>query len=265
MSNLSKTVRYVNDLGTEIIFDYDHGYVINKPKGIDNLSVSYNEAVGRDRVGTQLIASAVAHRPVTISGYVSARPSAACKQLLLDAFLPEVGGKLYIDDYYLETVVTAAPTVSYHRVLPEFSLQLLAPYPYWISTNMVIAEFVNDYADIINDQAISCGYEIRCTIESGAANYLEFGVGDTNLLLKLRGKTSDFFVKDEIITITSDHKRLKCASTMHGDITGLITANSNLRRIPAGNVRLSMSKGGSTIPMVNASIRIWPEKAGVVL
>ena len=45
-NNLSKLFRYINDHGDSVTFDYAGGFLINKPTGIDTLSVTLSKAQG---------------------------------------------------------------------------------------------------------------------------------------------------------------------------------------------------------------------------
>ena len=66
--NLSKTFKYINENGDSITFEYDYGFLINKPDGIDTLAVAHNQAQGINQVGSTIQSSNVQSRPVTISG-----------------------------------------------------------------------------------------------------------------------------------------------------------------------------------------------------
>ena len=68
MSFLSKTFKYVNSLGQSIVFDYEHGYLISKPDGIDTISVTANTAQGIGQVGATVQSKAIQTRPMTIYG-----------------------------------------------------------------------------------------------------------------------------------------------------------------------------------------------------
>ena len=45
-NNLSKVFKYINDAGDGVTFTYENGYLINKPDGIDAVSVSLAQAHG---------------------------------------------------------------------------------------------------------------------------------------------------------------------------------------------------------------------------
>ena len=69
-NNLSKTFRYVNANGDTLVFDYAHGYLINKPNGIDSIQVNLSQAQGIDQVGGTVQSATVQPRPVTLSGRI---------------------------------------------------------------------------------------------------------------------------------------------------------------------------------------------------
>lgn len=131
MSNLSKTFRYVNADGGEIIFEYGRGYLINKPNGIDTVACKLNEAQGIDQTGTTVQSVNVQSRPVTVSGILVGEFQAENKDALLSVVRPDLDGRFYADDYYLDVRPTATPTIEARPVFAAFQFSLTAPYPYW--------------------------------------------------------------------------------------------------------------------------------------
>nr|DAH96126.1 MAG TPA: tail protein [Caudoviricetes sp.] len=131
MSNLSKTFRYVNADGGEIVFEYDRGYLINKPNGIDTVSCKLNEAQGIDQTGTTVQSVNVQSRPVTVRGILVGEFQAENKDALLSVVRPDLDGRFYADDYYLDVRPTATPTIEARPVFAAFQFSLTAPYPYW--------------------------------------------------------------------------------------------------------------------------------------
>lgn len=131
MSNLSKTFRYVNADGGEIVFEYGSGYLINKPNGIDTVSCKLNEAQGIDQTGTTVQSVNVQSRPVTVSGILVGEFQAENKDALLSVVRPDLDGRFYADDYYLDVRPTATPTIEARPVFAAFQFSLTAPYPYW--------------------------------------------------------------------------------------------------------------------------------------
>lgn len=131
MSNLSKTFRYVNADGGEIVLEYDRGYLINKPNGIDTVACKLNEAQGIDQTGTTVQSVNVQSRPVTVSGILVGEFQAENKDALLSIIRPDLDGRFYADDYYLDVRPTATPTIEARPVFAAFQFSLTAPYPYW--------------------------------------------------------------------------------------------------------------------------------------
>ena len=94
MSFLSKTFRYVNELGQEIVFDYAHGYLISLPSGVDTLSVNVNTAQGIGQVGATVQSKSIQPRPITINGKVVGDNSQELKNALVTVIRPDLSGTL---------------------------------------------------------------------------------------------------------------------------------------------------------------------------
>ena len=131
MSNLSKTFRYVNDDGGEIVFEYENGFLINKPNGIDTVTCKLNEAQGTEQTGSTVLSVNVQSRSVTVSGILVGEFQSENKDKLLAVVRPDLYGRLYADDYYLTVRPTATPTVGARNAFAAFQFTLKAPYPYW--------------------------------------------------------------------------------------------------------------------------------------
>ena len=138
-SNLSKTFRYVNDNGDEIILDYAHGFLINKPAGIDTVQVSLSQAQGINQTGATVQSVNVQPRPVNVSGRLVGDFQDENKINLVATVRPDIGGRLYADDYYIVVKPTATPTVSPAPRFADFQFSILAPYPYWQKDDSVQA------------------------------------------------------------------------------------------------------------------------------
>ena len=129
--NLTKTFTYVNENGESIVFDAEHGYIINKPAGIDSLNISHSQAQGINQVGSTIQSSNVQSRAVVINGYFVGETQVTDKDRLLSIIRPDLSGKLFADDYYLDVRPTATPSIEPARVFPGFQFSLIAAYPYW--------------------------------------------------------------------------------------------------------------------------------------
>ena len=130
-NNLSKTFRYVNANGDTLVFDYAHGYLINKPKGIDTININLSTTQGINQVGSTVESATVQARPVTVSGIIVGTDGETRKAALLAVVRPDIPGKLYADDYFLDVYVTATPTVDARGKCANFQFSLSAAYPYW--------------------------------------------------------------------------------------------------------------------------------------
>lgn len=131
MSNLSKTFKYVNDNGDSITFEYDRGYLISKPNGIDSVSVKFSEAQGINQIGTTVQSTNINHRVINVTGRIVGEFQAACKEKLLSVIRPDIGGRFYADDYYLAVHPQSTPTVEAASRLAGFTFSLMAAYPFW--------------------------------------------------------------------------------------------------------------------------------------
>lgn len=129
--NLSKTFKYVNDNGDSITFEYAYGFLINKPVGIDTVQVSLSQAQGINQVGVTVQSKNVQPRPVNITGILVGNYQDDSKSLLLSTIRPDIGGRLYADDFYLEVWPVQTPVIEPKPKFAQFSFALLAPYPYW--------------------------------------------------------------------------------------------------------------------------------------
>lgn len=130
-NNLSKLFRYVNENGDSVTFDYAGGYLINKPTGIDTVTVSLSQAKGINQTGATIQSKNVQPRPVNINGYLVGDGQAASKEKLISVIRPDLAGKLYADDYYLNVWPTATPSIEAKHWGAQFQFSLLAAYPYW--------------------------------------------------------------------------------------------------------------------------------------
>ena len=128
----------MNENGGSITFEYDYGYVINKPNGIDSLQVNLSHAQGINQVGSTVESKTVQSRPVTISGIIVGPDQEARKEALLAIVRPDLAGKLYADDFYLDVHITATPTIEPRKKFAHFQFSVNAPYPYWQNENRTV-------------------------------------------------------------------------------------------------------------------------------
>lgn len=131
MKDLSKTFKYVNSKGDSITFEIAYGFVISKPAGIDTVQVKMTEAQGINQVGCTVQSKNVQPRAVNISGVLVGEWQAENKEKLIAVIRPDLAGRLYADDYYLDVYPTATPVIESRKRYAAFEFALLAPYPYW--------------------------------------------------------------------------------------------------------------------------------------
>ena len=136
-NNLSKLFRYENQNGDSVTFDFVGGYLINKPTGIDSLTISLSQAKGINQTGATIQSTNIQPRAVTVTGRVVGDMQAENKEKLLSVIRPDLSGRLYADDFYLNVYPTLTPTVEAKKFGAKFQFSLLAAYPYWCKDDSV--------------------------------------------------------------------------------------------------------------------------------
>lgn len=282
MSNLSKTFRYVNSLGGEIIFDYDHGYLINKPDGIDTLSISLSTAQGIGQVGATVQAQSVQVRPITIDGIICGSDQDAKKDALQSVVRPDLSGTLYADNWSIEVYVAETPTVGPQRKFAQFQLQFTAPYPYWQDTSRESHHLLgieNKFKFPWNiSQSYQFGSRIQTTYmviqnagQTDCPFTVTFNAVDAVSTPKLENMlTGEFMeiekdlVAGEQLVVEVTHDRTYVTSSVDGDCRGALTLESNLFRLHTGDnvLRPSAESGPSNI---DVAISFAPERVGIVV
>lgn len=253
MSNLSKTFRYENADGESITFEYGHGFLINKPAGIDTVSINLSQAQGINQVGSTIQSKNVQARPVTISGVFVGDMQMEKKNLLLSVVRPDLSGKLFANEYYLNVVPTATPVIGAKAEFANFQFALLAAYPYWMKDehvkqvlsgisylfkfpwNMTIpykfgevleTQFVN----VPNRGQLPAPFTVHFTAKGSVIDPKITNVTTGQFLLL--NKT---MVAGERIDIQITHERTYCTSSEDGDIRGALSLGSNLFRLSVGD------------------------------
>lgn len=252
-NNLSKLFRYENENGDSIVFDYSGGYLINKPTGIDTLSVRMNEAQGIDQVGSTIQSVNVQSRPVNISGVLVGEFQTENKDRLLSVIRPDLSGKLYADEFYLSVRPTATPAIEQKPNFAQFQFSLLAPYPYWQKDDsasatlsgvhkgfkfpwnisrpyrfgeVVSAQFIN----INNRGQVPIPYTVTFTALAGVKNPKIIDAA-TNKYLLLNKE----LVAGERVVIEITHERTFVTSSVDGECRGALDLKSNFFRLKVGD------------------------------
>ena len=253
MNNLSKLFRYVNENGDSITFDYESGFLINKPTGIDTLPVTLNEASGINQVGSTIQSKNINSRPVTVSGVLVGEFQQENKEKLLSVVRPDLGAKLYADDFYLNVRPSATPTIEANKTFARFQFSLLAAYPYWQKDDsatatlsgvsrgfkfpwniskayrfgtVVTAQFIN----IPNRGQVPIPFKVTYTALSEVQNP-KLTDAATNKYLLLN-KT---LVAGERVVIEITHERTYVTSSVDGECRGALDLRSNFYRLAVGD------------------------------
>lgn len=252
-NNLSKKFRYVNENGDSIDFDYAGGFLINKPTGIDTLSVRLNEAQGIDQVGSTIQSINVQSRPVTISGVLVGDFQTENKDKLLAVVRPDLSGKLYADDYYLNVNPSVTPTVEQRKHFAAFQFSLLAAYPYWQKDDSASATLSGvakrfkfpwnisksySYGEVVTAQFININnigqvpipFTVTFTALAEVTNPKIIDAA-TNKYLLLK-KT---MVAGEKVTIEITHDRTFVNSSIDGECRGALDLTSSFYRLAVGD------------------------------
>jgi hypothetical protein len=252
-NNLSKLFRYVNENGDSIVFDYSGGYLINKPTGIDTLTVQMNEAQGIDQVGSTIQSVNVQSRPVKISGVLVGEFQTENKDRLLSVIRPDLSGKLYADEFYLTVRPTATPAVEQKPSFAQFQFSLLAPYPYWQKDDSASATLSGvskrfkfpwnisrpyRFGTVISEQFIRINnrgqvpipYTVTFTALASVTNPKIIDAA-TNKFLLLNKE----LVAGERVVIEITHERTFVTSSVDGECRGALDLKSSYFRLGVGD------------------------------
>ena len=253
MSNLSKTFRYVNSEGGEIVFEYGRGFLINKPVGIDTIGCKLNEAQGIDQTGTTVQSVNVQSRPVTISGILVGEFQSENKDKLLSVVRPDLDARLYANDFYLDVRPTATPTIGANPSFAAFQFSVTAAYPYWQKDEPTTAVLSGveygfkfpwnqsrayRFGTIVRSQFISVRnagqVPVPYTLTFTALNE----VVKPQLLDVATGKfirVNKTLVAGERVVIEITHDRTYVTSSVDGECRGALELTSNLYRLTVGD------------------------------
>lgn len=252
MNNLSKIFRYENANGESVIFTYENNFIINKPKGIDSLSIRFSQAKGIYDVGSIIGSANIQSRPVNISGKIVGSEQFRSKDLLLSVVRPDIPGKLYADEWYLDVRPTSTPNISAEKQFAVFQFSLLAAYPYWKRDNTTSAKLGGIipmfkfpwniskpyqfgkkaeavYFEVMNRGQVPIPFKVIIrALEEVVNPKLENITTGTFLILEKR------IVKGEIVMIDITHDITTVTSTSDGDIRGALSLDSDFNRLAVG-------------------------------
>lgn len=281
-NNLSKTIKYVNANGDTLIFDYAHGYLINKPTGIDTIQVKLSQAQGINQVGSTVQSATVQSRPVTLSGIVVGADSAARKEAITAIVRPDLPGKLYADDYFLDVYVTATPTVEPKKEFARFQFSVNAAYPYWQKENKVQKSLfgvqkmfkfpwnisrpyqfgqlqTTKYVSIVNSGQLPVPFTVTFTASATVERPKITNVLTGEFLLL--NKTLE---AGETVVVETTHGKTYAVSTVDGNVRGALDLDSTLFRLGVGD-NILKPEAETGLDGLDVQIAFAPEKPGVTL
>lgn len=281
-NNLSKLFRYVNENGDSITFDYAGGFLISKPSGIDTLSVNLSQAQGIDQVGATIQSTNIQPRPVTIVGCLVGDEQAVNKNKLLSVVRPDIGGKLYADDYYLSVYPTATPVVEPKDRLARFQFSLLAPYPYWCKDDSASAtlsgiqklfklpcNFSKTYrfGELMQTQFMNVPNRGQVPIPYTATFIAKGDVVNPKITNATTGKfllIKKTLASGERLVVEITHERTHVTSSVDGDCRGALSLTSNLFRLDVGDNVLK-PEAASGLDNLQVDVDFATEIVGIAL
>ena len=281
-NNLSKLFRYVNENGYSITFDYAGGFLISKPSGIDTLSVSLSQAQGIDQVGATIQSTNIQPRPVTIVGCLVGDAQDVNKNKLLSVVRPDIGGKLYANDYYLSVYPTATPVIEPKDRLARFQFSLLAPYPYWCKDDSASAtlsgiqklfklpcNFSKTYrfGELMQTQFMNVANRGQVPIPYTATFVAKGDVANPKITNATTGKfllIKKTLVSGERLVVEITHERTYVTSSVDGDCRGALSLSSNLFRLDVGDNVLK-PEAASGLENMQVEIDFATEIVGIAL
>lgn len=283
MSFISKIFRYVNSLGDTIVFDYDHGYIISKPQGIDTIAVTANTAQGIGQVGATVQSKAIQSRPITITGKVVGDSQQALKDALVTAVRPDLTGVLYAGESHIDVIVTASPTIGAAGFGAPFQFSLLAPYPYWASGktkshqlrgvqkgfkfpwNMTKTYYFGKIIMLKYIVLQNRGqFDVPFTLEINCIGETANNVGIENMLTGEILRLEKTLVENERVIIKTSHGRTTVTSSKDGDCRGALALESTLYRIHTGDNAWKPT-ADSGLANIEMSVSFAEESAGVTV
>lgn len=252
-NNLSKLFRYVNQNGDSVTFDFAGGYLINKPVGIDSLTISLSQAKGINQTGATIQSTNIQPRAVTITGRVVGDMQAENKKKLLSVIRPDLSGKLYADDFYLNVYPTATPTVEAIKFGAKFQFSLLAAYPYWCKDDSVSNVLSGIQGLFKFPWNISRPYQFGRIMETKFINIYNGGqvpvpytatfiatdeVVNPKISNAMTGKFIQIkksLVSGERLVVQITHDRTYVTSSVDGECRGALSLASNLFELDVGD------------------------------
>lgn len=129
------SVTFEGDNGSKFLFGYDGGNVFDMDFG-NGLSVNVGTSQGFSQVGKTVESMSVGDRSIKATG-VLFRNINEGKRTMRKVFAPFTWGRLVFEGYFIRVCVKATPSFSPVKDDGKFSMQFLAPFPYFTSVNQI--------------------------------------------------------------------------------------------------------------------------------
>ena len=204
------------------------------------------------------------------------------KERLISVIRPDLGGKLYADDFYLNVWPTSTPTIEAREHSARFQLSLLAAYPYWCKDDSAAAVLSGiqklfkfpwnlsrsyqfgkimetKFMNVFNGGQVPVPYTATFTAKGEVVNpKISNATNGKYLLIK---KT---LVSGERLVVQITHDRTYVTSNVDGDCRGALSLSSNLFELAVGdNVLKPEAESGLTNMQVDIDFAI--EIVGIAL
>ena len=188
-----------------------------------------------------------------MSGRIVGQNQLKRKEQLLSVIRPDLSGRLYADDYYLEVRPSATPTFEAREKNAQYQFSLLAAYPYWQRDDsaeatlsgvakrfrfpwnvtrpyrfgeVVSALFIN----IVNSGQVPIPFTVTFKALDTVVNPKLIDAATNNYLLL--NKT---LVAGETVVIDITHDRTYVNSSVDGECRGALDLNSSFYRLAVGD------------------------------
>lgn len=257
------SARFDSDNGLTFVFGKNGGNVFDMDLG-SGVPVNIGTSQGFSQVGETVETLAVNSRLITVTG-VLYRDIDNQKRNMRKIFAPFVAGKLIFEDgHYTRVYVQDPPSFSSVKKDGRFTMQLLAPFPYFYGQNeesVQIGEIVpkfrfpvnyagthmfgelseSRFASIFNDSDVKVPYGFRIVVNGTSTNPII-----TNLLTFEFLKINGTFNAGDVIDVRRDDNNVLMATLTKGDgsiqdIIHLIDDDSTFYELSAGDNLISIN------------------------
>lgn len=259
---------FESDNGLTFVFGKNGGNVFDMDLG-SGVSVDIGTSQGFSQIGETVETLAVNSRPITVTG-VLFRDVNNQKKNMRKIFAPFVAGKLIFEDgHYTRVYVQDPPSFSSIKNDGRFTMQLLAPFPYFYGQNeesvqiggiVPMFKFPVNYAEphsfgklsesrfstIYNDSDVKVPYGFQIIVNGISTNPTV-----TNLLTFEFLKINGTFTAGDIVSVYRDENNVLVANVVHSDssvenILSMIDDDSTFYELVVGDnlVSINDDEGG---------------------